>query len=393
MKKIKITVSAAVLILLCQFVLAQSQNNELKQHAKRLSDERSTIKKKQREKEELMLKERVFKRELNNLNTAIKGAERKLERLSLDIKNAEKHLSTALSEYNKSYEKQTGWSQAMLDEMDYYNKMTFLISYEDDPVEYKIRRAALQYKKDNFDKEAKAVDSSTAEMNKWENAKKKLLALRAEENKTTNERKKLILEKNNLLKSTANKRISVEEEIKSHNESAKALQALINKLSEAEKKKRQAEALSAAEQDKKQAKPAASPAAKTQRKKSLPWPVEGKVVLKFGKSKHPELDTYLISNGIKIKAADFAQVKSSDYGTVIFTGEFRSYGKVVIIDHRNSSFTVYGQLDQILVKEDHRVLKGTVLGKLGKGEDSVLYFEVRQNNNPDDPLLWLEKGK
>jgi septal ring factor EnvC (AmiA/AmiB activator) len=127
------------------------------------------------------------------------------------------------------------------------------------------------------------------------------------------------------------------------------------------------------------------------RKKSLPWPVNGKVIAKFGKNKHPELDTYVISNGIKIDAADFSRVKSVDSGTVVFTGEFRSYGKVVIIDHKDSIFSVYGLLDHILVKEDQKVLKEDVIADLGGGKNSYLYFEIRQNNIPDDPILWLQQ--
>ena len=380
-KKKIITASAAALILLCLPAFAQNQNKDIKQQSKELSDVKKTIKQKQLEKDRLALREKTFKRELSWLNSEIAKTEKKLAGLSLDIKNAEKNLALASSKYNKAYEKQTDWNNAMLDEMYHYNMMTFLVPYEDDPTEYKIRQAALRYKKDNFDKEARAADSSSEEIKKWESAKKKLLALRAEENATANERKNLIKEKNNLLKSTVNSRAAAEKEIKSLNESAKALQSLIDKLTaEAQKKKREESA----------ARAPAAPAA--QHKKLLPWPVEGKVAVKFGKSKHPEFsDTYIISNGIKIDAPDFAQVKSVDAGTVIFAGEFRSYGKVVIIEHKDSYFTVYGHLDQILVKENHKVSRGTVLAKLGKGEDSILYFEVRHDNNPDNPLLWLEK--
>lgn len=377
--KITVSVTALLIILFCRCVFAQTQSsaNEIKEQSQQLSDVKKTIKQKQLEKERLILQEKVFKRELNSLNDAIEKTEKKLDRISRDIKEAEQKLALASKEYNKAYEKQTGWNHAMLDEIEYYNKMTFLTAYEEDPVEYKVRQAALEYKKDNFDREAKAIDTSSAEIKKWEKAKKELLALRAEENATANERKNLIKDKNELLKNTSNRRAAAEEEIKSLNESAKAMQSLINKLSEAQKKKQTEPVIR-------------TPVSSVNRKKSLPWPVSGKVTVKFGKSKHPDLDTYVISNGIKIDAANLSQVKSVDSGTVIFTGEFRSYGKVVIIDHKDSYFTVYGQLDKILVKEEQRVSKGTVIGSLGKGEDSVLYFEVRQDNHPDDPLLWLK---
>lgn len=367
---------SAVLILSCVTVSAQEAN--IKEQSKKLSDVRKTIKQKQLEKDSLMLKEKIFKRELKTLNDAIEENRKNLAKIANDIKVAESNLGKASKEHDQAFRKQMTWNQAILDEMELFNKMTFEIPYEKDPVEYKIRQQALKNKKENFDKEEKVLSTSESDIKKWRKSRETLMALRKKENKLADERKKLINEKNRLLKTTSGKRAAAEAEIKALNESAKALQTLINKITEANKQKQAREAV------------IRTPVSASKRKKSLPWPVQGKVIVKFGKSKHPELDTYLISNGIKIKAADGSQVKSVDGGIVVFTGEFRSYGKVVIIDHRDSYFSVYGQLNQIFVKEDQKVSRGTVLANLGKGENSVLYFEIRQDNAPDNPLLWLQ---
>lgn len=366
------------LITLCQFGFTQDQ--DIKQQSKQLSDLKKTIKQKQLEKDKLMLKEKTYKREINSLNNEMKDLESKIRSLSQNIEKTKKNLESASGEYNKAYEKQVDWNIAILDEIDYYNKMTFTLAFEDDPVEYKVRQAALLYKKENFDNAARVVDMSSAEIKKWEKAQSDLIASRRRESTAAKQREKRIDESKKRLASTASRRAEIEKEIKNDNETAKAMQTLINKLSEAQKKK-QAETDTVIR----------TPASSVQRKKQLPWPVDGRVTVRFGKSKHPELDTYVISNGIKIKAANSAQVKSVDSGTVVFAGAFRSYGKVVIIDHKDSYFSVYGQLDQILVKEDQRVSRGTVLARLGSGNNSVLYFEIRQNNIPDNPLLWLIK--
>jgi septal ring factor EnvC (AmiA/AmiB activator) len=128
------------------------------------------------------------------------------------------------------------------------------------------------------------------------------------------------------------------------------------------------------------------------RKNNLPWPVSGTVVLNYGKNKHPDLDTNIISNGIKIKAQNNAIIQSVESGRVAFVGEFRSYGKMIIIDHKGEFFSVYAQLSVILVKEEDTVLRGSQIAKTGEGDSSVLYFEIRQSNIPEDPRLWL-KGK
>ncbi|MCA6071012.1 MAG: peptidoglycan DD-metalloendopeptidase family protein, partial [Endomicrobium sp.] len=175
---------------------------------------------------------------------------------------------------------------------------------------------------------------------------------------------------------TSGKRLVAEQEIRALNDSAKAMQSLIDRINATNKRKQATVARR-------------HQMSVVRRKKSLPWPVDGKIIVNFGKTKRLELNTYVISNGIKIKTADFSRVKSIDSGTVVFTGEFRSYGKIVIIDHKNSTFSVYGLLDKIFVKEDQQVLKNTVIALLGSGKHSVLYFEIRQNNISDDPHLWL----
>lgn len=367
---------SAVLIFSC--IAAFAQETSIKEQSKQLSSVRKTIKQKQLEKDRLMLQEKVFKRELKSLNDAIEENRKNLAKISNEIKVAEANLGKASKEHSRAFEKQMTWNQAMLDEIELFNKMTFEISYEKDPVEYKIRQEALRYKKENFDQEEKRLSASESDIKKWKKARETLMSLIRKENRLADERKRLINEKNKLLKNTSGRRAKAEAEIKALNESAKALQTLISKITAANKQK--------------QAQPTVirTPVSASKRKKSLPWPLEGKVIVKFGKSKHPELDTYVISNGIKVKAPDGSRVKSIDAGIVVFAGEFRSYGKVVIIDHRDSSFSVYGQLDQILVKEDQKVLRGTVLANLGKGENSVLYFEIRQDNVPDNPLLWLQ---
>lgn len=372
MKKRIILLTLISIFLGSQLVYAQ-QN--VQAQTKKLSDVNKTLKAKQLEKEKLLKQENIYKRELKNLNDSIARTENHLKKIATDIKVAESNLKKASAQYNEAFKKSSDWNKAMLDELELFNKMNAATYYEADPVEYKIRTEALKDKKNNFDKEKKTADVSASAIKKWESAKKELLELRKKENRLAEEKRNLIKEKNAILKTTAGKRAAAEAEIKELNESAKELQALIKKLSASSGKTTTITAASN----------------KNLRKKSLPWPVEGKIVLNYGKNKHPELDTYVISNGIKIKAANSAQVRSVDTGTVVFTGKFRSYGNVIIIDHKDS-YSIYGQLNQILVSEDQKVVRSAVIATLGKNDESVLYFEIRKDNVPDNPLLWL-RGK
>jgi len=353
-----------------------AQQSDLQTKSQQLSDVNKNIQAKKLEKSKLMMQEKSVRRELQDLNYSIARTEQNLQKIAIDIKTAENNLAAASQQYNASYAKSSGWNKESLADLERFHKMTMVSSYETDPVEYRIRKEALEREKNNFDKEKASAALFAADMRRWDAARKELLDLRAQENNLAAQKRQLIQQKSDLLKTTEGKRAAAEEEIKTLNENAKALQALIKKLAAANKKKKKTQPVIKA----------VSP----QHKNNLPWPVEGKVIVNFGKSKNTDLDTYVISNGIKIKAADNSQVRSVDGGTVIFAGDFRSYGKVVIVDHDDSTFSVYGQLGQILVTENQTVLRGSVIARLGAGDDSVLYFEIRQDNIPDNPVLWLK---
>lgn len=132
---------------------------------------------------------------------------------------------------------------------------------------------------------------------------------------------------------------------------------------------------------------------------SLPWPVSGKIISKFGKEYQAQLKTWIFRDGIKIAANKGAPIVSVAEGSVIFAGEFRSYGNVVIVDHGGGFFTIYGFLSKIRARLGQQVNKGQIIGlcgtdtqgsAMGSGQ-SALYFEIRSGTSASDPELWLEK--
>jgi septal ring factor EnvC (AmiA/AmiB activator) len=367
---------ALIFLLLYSLVSASGQSEDIKSQSKKLSEVKKSIKEKEQEKNKLIRQERIFKEELKFINGSIEKTGEKLAKLSADIKTVQYNLENFSKVHNAASSRSAVWNQAVLDDIKLFNKTTFSFSYEQNPVEYKIRRKSLEYKKENFEKEKKSTIIFAANMKKCERSKKNLLNMQKKENKLAKHYKNILKEKNELLGIMSNRRLAAEQEIRVLNESAKALQNLIDKINEANKKKRAAAVRSSA--------------VWARRKKSLPWPVSGKIVVGFGRNKHPDLDTYVISNGIKIDAADFSKVKSVESGIVVFAEKFRSYGKVIIIDHSDSNFGVYGLLDKIFVKVEQKVSRGAVIAELGNGGNNVLYFEIRHNNVPDDPMLWLQ---
>jgi Membrane-bound metallopeptidase len=125
---------------------------------------------------------------------------------------------------------------------------------------------------------------------------------------------------------------------------------------------------------------------------ALAWPVLGKIVERFGKQRNAKFSTVTFNNGLKIAAAPGTEVHSVFAGTVLFSQWFKGYGNLVILDHGNRVFSLYGNLKSPAVAVGDRVNAGQAIAGVGESEDAhsgFLYFEVRQDNKPEDPQKWL----
>lgn len=128
----------------------------------------------------------------------------------------------------------------------------------------------------------------------------------------------------------------------------------------------------------------------------LPWPTEGRVIAGFGAQVHPRFGTRTFRNGVDIEASGGREVAAVYGGHVIYTGWFKGYGNLIILDHDNEYYTLYAHMDDIGVKEGDDVQQGQRLGTVGDTgslDGPRLYFEVRHQGKPQDPEQWLrERG-
>ncbi len=120
---------------------------------------------------------------------------------------------------------------------------------------------------------------------------------------------------------------------------------------------------------------------------SLPWPVEGKVLRPFGRERDEQLGTWTVRQGVVFAAASGSAVGAIAPGNVIFAGPFRSYGKVVIVDHGGGFFSVYGELGEIVKEKGDAVRSSEKLGTAG----DKMYLEIRRGTEALDPSDWLVK--
>lgn len=97
--------------------------------------------------------------------------------------------------------------------------------------------------------------------------------------------------------------------------------------------------------------------------------------------------------GIDLAAPIGTAVKSTQEGTVIYSGKKGGYGKLVIVKHNHGYFSYYGHLSRIDVKKGQKVQKGTELGAVGKTGRVTgphLHFELRKKTSRLNPLEYFK---
>ncbi len=138
----------------------------------------------------------------------------------------------------------------------------------------------------------------------------------------------------------------------------------------------------------------AAPATFEAARGGLPWPGDGPITLSFGRQRHPVYDTYTLSKGIEIRAETDSPVRAVFEGRVAFADWFRGYGQVVILNHGNEFFTLYGHVAAIHVSVGEWVEAGDQVGTVGDTGSLTgpsLYFEIREGTDALNPSSWLER--
>ncbi len=129
-------------------------------------------------------------------------------------------------------------------------------------------------------------------------------------------------------------------------------------------------------------------------KGKIMMPAEGKIVGKFGFVKDLKYGTTTKNNGIDIKAPWGEDVYAVYSGKVVYADNFLGYGKVVLIDHDDGYYTLYGHLSSIAVVLGNDVLMGDIVGKVGDTGSTdfpELHFEIRKHGKPVNPLIYLKR--
>ena len=121
----------------------------------------------------------------------------------------------------------------------------------------------------------------------------------------------------------------------------------------------------------------------------LPWPIDGRLLARFGEARGDDERTKW--DGVMISASAGSQVRAVHGGRVVFADWLRGAGLLVILDHGNGYLTLYGH-NQSLLKSAGDIVKAgeaiSTVGNSGGQDTSALYFAIRQQGRPSDPAQW-----
>jgi len=122
------------------------------------------------------------------------------------------------------------------------------------------------------------------------------------------------------------------------------------------------------------------------------WPLSGEVVSTYGPRVHPILEIREHHDGIDIDVPEGTTVRAAAGGTVSFYGEQPGYGNLMILEHGDGFYSLYGHLEAAIASRGRYVDMGQAIalsGNSGISSGPHLHFEIRNGEFPIDPLRYL----
>jgi septal ring factor EnvC (AmiA/AmiB activator) len=123
----------------------------------------------------------------------------------------------------------------------------------------------------------------------------------------------------------------------------------------------------------------------------LALPVRGELASRFGS---PRQDSGVVWKGLFITARGGEDVRAVGGGTVVFADWLRGFGNLLIVDHGEGYMSLYGYNETLFKQVGDVIRRGeriAAVGNSGGHPDSGLYFEMRHEGRPFDPMSWVPR--
>ena len=114
-------------------------------------------------------------------------------------------------------------------------------------------------------------------------------------------------------------------------------------------------------------------------------PASGNIITSYGE----ELSKGVNSKGLIIKTRSGAQVVAPYDGTVIFSGPFKGYGNLIIVEHGQGYVSLLAGMNTVDTENGQMVLAGEPVGTMPDTPSAKLYVEIRKNQKPVNPAPWF----
>lgn len=124
-------------------------------------------------------------------------------------------------------------------------------------------------------------------------------------------------------------------------------------------------------------------------------PLEGKITSEFGNRIHPQTKKEEMHTGVDIDAKEGTEVKAVFDGTVEKIDETKSWGNMIVIQHKNGYRSMYAHLSKINKKQGDVVKQGDVIalsGNTGASTGPHLHFELSLDGEPLDPIEFIKNN-
>ncbi|MGV6807751.1 MAG: murein hydrolase activator EnvC family protein [bacterium] len=127
----------------------------------------------------------------------------------------------------------------------------------------------------------------------------------------------------------------------------------------------------------------------TSQRGKLGWPSGGKVSNRFGQKRSGPVTW----DGIVLRAPEGSGVKAIHHGRVVFADYLRGQGLLIVLDHGAGYMSLYAHNQVLLAETGDWISAGATIAKVGQTggqKEPGLYFEIRKNGQPTNPVAWLQ---
>ncbi len=389
----------------------QSEINSLQ---KEISTANQLLKKTKKDKEMTLNEVSILDQKIKQRENLIKAYNEQISILDEEIKSGQSNIKTLnsdLSKLQKEYAKMIVFANKNRNN---YDKLGFIFASKDFNQAFSRLRYIREFndaRKVKMEQIASTERQISSEVEANQQAREEQAALLKDEKTQQEALQKEKKDLNGQVAKLKKKEGKIQQDIKNKQQQAKKLQKAIDDIIAEEIRKANAEAERKRKEEAKKNKTttttpkekgmALTPAEKTlsnnfvNNKGKLPWPVErGVISSSYGKHASVVSNKVTVTNnGIDIATTENAQARAVFDGEVASVTKLTGSNTVVILRH-GEYFTVYSNLENVIVKRGDKVKTKQTLGTIhtNKTENKTeLHFELLKEQNRQDPANWLSK--